>query len=428
MPETRTCPVHGVPMQEYSKGAERWWAHRTPAGDWCHGEAQYDAEAINARVDLVDLIGHDTELVKLTGKNGGEHAAPCPKCGGTDRFHCTPTWWFCRQCHEKRGDAIAYLQWRDGLSFAEACEKLGGGALLAIAPTKQQRAPEPVPPPGDAWQERARALVAYAHDQLWGDVEALAYLRERGLSDETIEAARLGYNPKMIRDDPARWGLDGQRVYIARGWVIPSESDGVIRYVKVRRRDDDLQGEYARTGKEPAKYLAIRGSRLTLFGLDDLRGRTDGILCEGEYDALLLRQHVGEVCGVAALGSASKSLGADALTVLCGVRRVYAALDSDKAGQDGAERLAGMSERVRVIPTPCGEHDVTDAWRSDCDLRAWALSHIGPSDLDKRGDWLLAMVARVEGQLRGAEHSAGPWLKGIRRGLYEELGRLDAQT
>ncbi len=372
---------------------------------------RYDTETLNSRHSLVDVVGRDVALRKVASTDGGEYAGPCPKCGGTDRFHVTRAWAFCRQCwpfgNGERHDAIAYLRWRDGLTFAEACEALGGDVAPGLSvPTRRQRSWVKVTqPPGDAWQARAREFVAYAQGQLWRDAEALAYLRDRGLSDDTIRAAHLGYNPGEIKpgDDPARWGLEGRRVYIAKGWVIPYESGGVIRYVKVRRRDDDLQCKDPRTGKAPSKYLPIRGSHPPLYGLDGLRGHTDALVCEGEYDCLLLRQHVGDLCGVAALGSATASLDTDTVAVLCGVRRVFVALDSDDPGQAGAENLAGTSARMRVIPPPGGAHDVTDAWKAGHDLAAWAVANIGPDDPDKRAAWATQHLEHLgEGALRDA--------------------------
>ena len=40
--------------------------------------AKYDPVAINAAVNLVDLVGADTSLRRVSGE---EHAGPCPKCG-----------------------------------------------------------------------------------------------------------------------------------------------------------------------------------------------------------------------------------------------------------------------------------------------------------------------------------------------------------
>lgn len=206
------------------------------------------------------------------------------------------------------------------------------------------------------------------------------------------------------------------------GWVIPREHDDVIHYVKVRRPQGD------------PKYLAIRGSRLTLYGLDDLRGRTDAVLVEGEYDALLLRQHVGDLCGVGATGSASKGLDADAIAVLCGVRRVFVAYDTDEAGQDGAATLAGLSARVRVIPPPGGEHDITDGWKAGHDLAAWAVEHIGPDDPEKRATWLAHYLQAVgDGPLREvlqaeAERRAGEMLAETEKRTGGDAMRLIARS
>jgi Zinc-binding domain of primase-helicase len=59
-----------------------------------------DADAIKARVDLVDLAGRDVHLRKVATTRGGEWAGPCPFCGGRDRFRVQPEkgLWFCRQC------------------------------------------------------------------------------------------------------------------------------------------------------------------------------------------------------------------------------------------------------------------------------------------------------------------------------------------
>jgi len=71
----------------------------------------FDAKAINAGVNLVDLVG---QTVTLRHISGDEWAGPCPKCGGRDRFHVTPKWAFCRQCwplgEGLPHDAIGFVQ------------------------------------------------------------------------------------------------------------------------------------------------------------------------------------------------------------------------------------------------------------------------------------------------------------------------------
>ncbi|MBM3502155.1 MAG: hypothetical protein FJX74_26175, partial [Armatimonadetes bacterium] len=73
-----------------------------------------DIAALKQRINLADLIGRDTPLVRIAGTRGGEWAGPCPFCGGEDRLHVQPAYgggrWFCRQCAPHGGDAIDYLR------------------------------------------------------------------------------------------------------------------------------------------------------------------------------------------------------------------------------------------------------------------------------------------------------------------------------
>ena len=355
---------------------------------------RYDTTALKERVDVLALVEGDTTLRRVAAE---EYAGPCPKCGGDDRFHVTPSWWFCRQCHEKRGDAIEYLQWRDGLGFVEACEALegGGSALGALpSPNTAQRRPKVTPtpkgePPSEAWQDRARALVAYAEGALWQDPEALAYLRGRGLRDDTIRAAHLGYVPRTMRDDGARWGIEDARIEIAHGWTIPCEVDGAIWYVKIRR-----PGQHAR-----GKYTNVRGGPTggVIYGLDDARDRADVALCEGELNALVLRQEIAGACGVVSVGAAGNTPGDWTLPVLALVARWWAVFDPDDAGEKGRARLGSLSARVRPLAWPWadrGEHyDLNDAHRDGENLAAWLIPQIGPSDPGKRQVWLEQRMA-----------------------------------
>ena len=349
----------------------------------------YDPTAINASTDLFDLVSGDTTLCKLTVS---EQAGPCPKCGGKDRLHVNTdkNRFFCRQCHPKWGDAIEYVQWRDGVDFVEACELLGGDKSALSAPriggTYENR-PKPTilrdsEAPSDLWQERAREFVTYCETQLWQIPDALDYLHGRGLSDETIRAARLGYNPKEIHDKPENWGQEPANcprgVWLPRGWVIPCEVGGVLWYVKVRRPADDSD--------DGNKYIAVKGSHKAgvIYGLDSMAGKSDGVLCEGELNALILGQCVGGVCGVASVGDSGNIPGAQSLPTLASIKRLWLAYDPDKAGQDGAAKMAGLSGRARVLAWPWGDrgekYDIADAHRDGENLAVWVFEQIGPAD------------------------------------------------
>jgi len=373
--------------------------------------ASYDPVAINDAASVLTLAEHDTRLRRVSG---GEYAGPCPKCGGTDRFHATASWWFCRRCHAQRGDAIEYLRWRDGLTFPEACAALGGEKAAARDPrakTPRRSAPRvaalpTTAAPSAAWQARARAMVAHCEALLWADPEALAYLTGRGLRDDTIKAAHLGWCPGGWKaDDPARWGLDRAKyprgIRPPRGWVIPCEMGGELWYVKVRRPQADLDAEQAR-GRDPAKYLCLPGSckRGAIYGLDTARGATDVLLVEGELNALTVRQELAGVAAVVSMGDAGNRPGAAALRVLGRVPRPWAAYDHDKAGEDGAAALGELWARVRPLAWPWADrgdkYDVNDAHRAGEDLAAWAIPQLGPPDPDKRRAWLEHHLRRLD--------------------------------
>ena len=76
--------------------------------------------------------------------------------------------------------------------------------------------------------------------------KAREYLEiERGLWPETWQHFGLGYNPSNLYDDPARWDLVGNKIWLPRGVVIPGMWKGAPWYIKIRRpRLDDALGKY----------------------------------------------------------------------------------------------------------------------------------------------------------------------------------------
>lgn len=81
-------------------------------------------------IDIVALIGGDTQLKQVSMTRGGEYKGACPMCGGNDRFVVWPAEnkWSCRHCVDSAvtpQDAIEYVQRRQGKSFKEALQILG---------------------------------------------------------------------------------------------------------------------------------------------------------------------------------------------------------------------------------------------------------------------------------------------------------------
>jgi DNA primase len=339
---------------------------------------------------LLELVHADTAIRRVASTDGGEWAGPCPACGGHDRFRVWPDrerpGYFCRQCGIK-GDAVQYLRDVRGASFAEARGAIAGAGNLT-APIGRAGAPRPQGPPSQAWQAWASAIRHLAQQRLREPVGAMAlrYLREcRGLTDATIDRWGLGYVPRDLHDPPERWGLEpwtdqrGRpgRVFLPHGILISCEVGGVLWYLKVRRpllapdgQPDEL-GRHIGGAKTGEKYLPPKGARPALFGADTLAGHEFAVHVEGEFDAMLLEQTAGDLVGVCTMGSASNQIAGDWLIDLCTVRRLLVALDADAAGQQAAARVAGLSERARVVRLPVGVKDITDLHGAGGDLRSW---------------------------------------------------------
>lgn len=266
------------------------------------------------------------------------------------------------------------------------------------------REPEPwrtIEPPSDAWQARARAFCEYAHAQLWGDATALAYLHNRGLTEDTIREAQLGWNPREWRDAAARWGQDGKPVWLAPGWVIPNEGSGVLWGVNIRRPGD----------AEP-KYMMVSGSKRRVYGLGLVGHHSDLVICEGEFDALLVRQEVGAVVAAVALGGANNRPDVDSLRVLAGFRRWWVATDQDDAGRKAQAELLEATQRARPLDIPRADcKDVTDLWRAGVDLTAWIVGAVGPADPAGCARWAEHYMETLDAQGLGKDPATCPELR-----------------
>jgi DNA primase len=345
-----------------------------------------DTTRIKQAMNLLSLIGHDTRLKRIASTKGGEYAGPCPFCGGRDRFHVQPCIegggrWFCRNCTSGNWqDAITYVMRRDNVSFPAACERLG--ATIATSPnilmskrgaqhtSTNSRPLAAAPsisanfdPPSPGWQDAARRIIDECEAALWSDVgtEALAWLKARGLSEQTLLSWRIGFCPK----DGEYHGL-----FVPRGIVIPWVAGDAIWKLSVRRP----------AGKP--KYMAVKGSHTAsaLFGVDKLTHKPDCFVTEGEFDALLLWQEIGDLADVITLGSETGRLADRWLPVLLSVKRFLIATDNDEAGERAVAYWLGLVGRrgQRVLP-PGNAKDVTEAWQAGENLRAWTSDILCPT-------------------------------------------------
>src|SRR5579859_8007094 len=221
----------------------------------------------------------------------GELGQPLNRGGKARLFHCPfhheqhgyslavyKDGWRCYGACADFGDAVDWMQRRHGLTYWQAREALNVPPDVSSREGDEPRAPErpEALPPAASWQERAQEFAQLAKSLLWKNVgaRALTYLHGRGLSDETIRSAGLGYWPRQ-----ARGGAHFGKLWIASGIVIPWRKEGLPWSLHVRR----AVGE--------PKYLLVKdGGKGGLYGADGLNAGGVALLSEGEFDSMVVAQ------------------------------------------------------------------------------------------------------------------------------------------
>lgn len=237
----------------------------------------YDTAELKLRIDIRELAA---QRVTLRRESVSEVSGPCPKCGGEDRFHCQATWFFCRQCHPERGDAIEYTMWLHDVNFKTACEILGAGA---DAPTPERRRPvaksdqpkERSQWKSDRWQQDAIRQMETALARLGTDDGARGrkYLLGRGLEPEVWKAWKLGYEPDLVRN----LKVDGAWVKERLGPAItlPWTDGRLVKALQFRLLD-----------YPDSRYWQKANGDRTIFGAHLVARRRILVVCEGELNAV----------------------------------------------------------------------------------------------------------------------------------------------
>ena len=302
-----------------------------------------------ARTDIVELIGRHVQL-RRSGRNW---MGLCP-------FHRekTPSFsvsadkglFYCFGCG-KGGNAITFLMEYEGLSFAEAVERLAEAAGMPLPRGREPRERD---------HEAGLALLADAARRMhaWlfsrAGAQARAYAtKTRGLAEEVLRRWRLGYAPRDPAWPMATFGRDAETVrLLMRTGLVREGARGAFAMFRdrlifpIQDRRGRVVGFGARAlaeGQQP-KYLNtpetpwFQKGRL-LFGWHQHReairhaGRT--VVVEGYLDVIAL-DAAGVPLAVAPLGTAFSRGQAEELwrtapeIVLC--------MDGDAAGRRAAWR------------------------------------------------------------------------------------------
>ncbi|PYD72630.1 DNA primase [Novacetimonas hansenii] len=340
-------------------------------------------DELRARTPITSVIGRRTKLVR----SGRNWKACCPFHGEkTPSFYVYDDHFHCFGCGV-HGDVISFVMQSEGRSFPEAVEELATAAGLEM-PRMDRTQREA--------QREARTLgdVLEAVQQAWRlrlhrneGREGLAYLRGRGLTDETIAAFGLGWS------GDGRGGLvaelaaqDITAPLLAQAGLMRvdehGQPKGELFFNRVTFPIHDRRGRLVSFGGRilgdgQPKYLngpetAIFSKRRVLFGLDRARAavrapRGGGhaapapelLVVEGYMDVIALHQ-AGFTGAVAPLGTALTPEQMEALwqvssaPVLC--------FDGDAAGQRAAVKAAetalpllNVERTLRFCTLPEGE-------------------------------------------------------------------------
>jgi DNA primase len=350
-------------------------------------------EALEAAVDMVDLVGGRTPL----RRSGARYVGRCPfHDERTPSFSVDPVKkvYYCFGC-QRGGDHIKFVRETENLDFAAAVETLADryGVRLEYeqsSPDDERRR-----------TQRARLLrlledtAGFYARYLWESAEAepaREYLAGRGIAEETARDFRLGFAPSawdrvcaaalakgFTAVELGQAGLSGRG---RRGPVDRFRGRLMFPLADVRGR---VRGFGARQmpGGEPPKYVNSPGSRWLfekadmLYGLDRARGAIASagraIVVEGYTDVLVLHQ-AGFANTVASMGTALTEAQVTELRRVCS--SVSLAFDADAAGESASLRGMAIAEgkglAVRVVALPPGQ-DPADAVLADRDAFAGAL-------------------------------------------------------
>jgi len=367
----------------------------------------YDLNEIRQRISLVKLA--EEAGARFKDAHHLSSHCPLPRHAG-DRSSQAFTIYDHEQkwkCHSScpsdasGGDIFKfYMAWQE-VDYKTAVTELAKRAGMANGQASKARSialipassPSPLPAePSTAWQDRAAQFMAYCQHNLTSSAGAVAreYLeKERGLWDETWQLFQLGYNPSNLYDAPERWGLNGNKVWLPRGIVIPGVHNARASYIKIRRPlPEHTLGRYIGPWSEKdslpeVKFGGPRGGKSVLFGQDQFARLPVLLLVEGEWDAMLVSQFCDDMCDVSTLGGAQSQFDTFDLAVLIRYQAVLVVHDADAAGDRGRQYIAKLhtqGSRVRSIPPPCLNntfaHDLTDFWKSGGNLRAWVAGHV----------------------------------------------------
>jgi len=312
-------------------------------------------EELLGRTDIVEIIERRVPLKRA----GREFQACCPfHDEKTPSFTVSPQkqFYHCFGCGA-HGSAISFLMNFEGLEFVDAVEDLAHHAGLEV-PREASRTARPS---ADLY-EILTAAAEFYQEELKKSPEAVAYLKQRGLSGEVARKFGIGYAPPGWNNLINRLGTsESSMARLKRAGMLSQGNSG--EFDKFRHRImfpiQDRRGRVIGFGgraldddgpkylNSPETELFHKGKELYgLFLARSSQAKMDRILVvEGYMDVVALAQFGFDHC-VATLGTATT--GDQAELLFRAADEVVYCFDGDRAGRKAAWRaLEATLPRLR---------------------------------------------------------------------------------
>ena len=197
---------------------------------------------------------------------------------------------------------------------------------------------------------------------------------------DTIEKFHLGLCkdpnseiPKGFLRQRQSWGLENKyhkngkikQLWLPYGIVIPCYSDH-MRVIKLKTRRLDWHPE-----DNFPKYFEITGSMQQPAVYGSIEDKPT-VIVEAEFDAMLIQQEAGDICGAIALGGAKKRPDLATHQRLKKSPLLLYALDFDEAGKEQFIYWRNTYSQLRAWPVP-KEKSPGDAFKIGINIRQWII-------------------------------------------------------
>ncbi len=307
--------------------------------------AQDSIEALKARLDIVDVVGSYVELKKA----GANYKAPCPfHDEKSPSFVVSPSKqiYHCFGCGAG-GDSIKFTMEYEKLNYPEALEKLADTYNFTLSYTDNKHNK-----PRSQLMDR---LNEWYQNLLTSKQTALAYIKERGIYESSVEKFGMGYAPDSNATiNHIKSQLFSMSEAVEMGVVGYDGGRNFARFIEritfpIHSANGSIVGFGGRTiTGHQAKYVNspetpfFNKSRLLYayhHAKQTLHKTKEIIITEGYLDVIMLHQ-AGFTNAVATLGTA---LTQEHLPLLRkGEPKVIMAYDGDKAGRTAALKASKL--------------------------------------------------------------------------------------